>query len=491
MNASDKMHRLFDAASWMNPWKNSPAMKLEPSVSLDSGRGIDLAADICGMPGLRGLPLELADIVSDFARPSTLWRFASVLDLVEELSQESFDLMESIPLNLISSWDRGSKPVLELDNSANPFIRLVIDSRGLRHIQRLSEMPQPAEGRTDSYAYVLEHEFIFKGVTADFNHGFGHLKMPDVAPQFKFWDRPCPPDLEESLIYHTPVARQSMSLRTIDLDSCTGLTFFMTSRDTYAIHAHTPSQPTAHETFKTLSRRHQELAAWVHVPFSATDLVEGFGVRRSVTDSGLPLGNPAFLFRTALAGDFSVGSDEKRTSRTIFTHTGPGTKLVHNLAEGNPLAIIGAYPQHREQPVGIDASELHPIAHPRVGRGCFSTANLSGATKLSVFEDRVTRACKGIIIEYANGGQRAIGQCRVGEDPVVEYHNPTKICVAPAGDRKQSTKWGLGEACVSAFGPATGDKRQPFGGDLRWRSYDLRGEMQFWFDRNVSQVLMA
>lgn len=491
MTADDKMNRLFNVATWMYPWKNVPTMKLEPSVTLDSGRGIALAAELCGLPGLLDLPLELADIVSDFARPSPLWRFAAVLDLVQSLSEESAEAMESIPLSSISSWQRGSVPTLSLDNSVDPVIRLTIDSRGLRQIMRLPEMPSPTEARTDSFAFVVEHELVFKGVTADFNRGFGHLNMPAAAPQLKLWDRPCPPPLEESLIYHTPVARQSMSLRTIDLDSCSGLTFFMTSRDTYAIHAHTRAQPTARETFNRLSPRHQDVAAWVYVPFSASDRVEGFGVRRSVTDGGHMLNNPAYLFRTALTGDFSVGSDEKRRSRSIFTETGPGTKLVHNLAEGNPLSIIGAHPQNRQQPVGVDPSQLQPIASPRVGRGCFSTAHLKDATRLSVFEDPITHACKGVVIDYANGGQRAIGQCRVGEHPVVEYDSPSTIYVAPVGDRRQ--KWGLGEArvvAVSESGP-TPEHMKAFDSTAGWRSYALSGEMQFWFDRHVSQLLIV
>lgn len=488
MTADDKMDRLFTAATWRYPWKNVPAMKLEPSLDLDGGRSLDLAAEICGMPNLLNLPFELAEMVRDFARPSTLWRFASVLNLVASLSVDPFSTMESIPLSDISSWERGSAPTTSPAGN-DPVIRLTIDSRGLRMIERLPEMPNPAEFRTDSFAYAVEHEQVFKGVTADFSLGFGHLNMPEGPAQLKLWDRPCPPPLEESLIYHTPVARKSLSLNTVDMDSCSGLTFFMTSKDTFAIHAHTRSRPTAHSTFERLSPRHQEVAAWVYVPFAPSDRVEGFGVRRSVTDGGHLLNNPAYLFRTALAGDFSVGSDEKRRSRTVFTHTGPGTKLVHNIAEGKPLSLIGAYPQNREQPAGIDASQLTPIATPRVGRGCFSSADLKDATHLSVFEDSVTRACKGVIIEYASGAQRAIGQCRVGEDPVVEYHHPEKICVAPVGDRKQSLKWGLGEARV--IGVSSSSPLSSTDDNLLWRSFDLRGEMQFWFDRNVSQVLVA
>lgn len=493
VHGSDKLAHLFNAASWMYPWKNVPALHLEPSKVVDNCRALRVAAHACSLPGLLDLPLELADLVSEFASDSTSFRLASVLDLIDYTTGDESKSMWKVPIQDIASWERGAEPVIKPGATDKPFIHLVIDSRGLRQICRLSEIPAPSEARYDDLAFVLEHEACFRDVTVDFDMKLGHLNMPELMfHQFKLWDRPYPPPLEESLMYHTPVARQSMALRTIDLDACTGLTFFMTSKDTYAIHAHTSAQPLARETYNKLSPRHQEISAWVYVPFTDLDQVQGFGVRRSITDGGHLLNNPAYLFRTALAGDFSVGSDEKRTSRHVFTLTGPGTKLVHNIAEGNPLAIIGAFPQNREHPVPIDASQLHPIATPRVGRGCFSTAHLDGAIYISVFEDSVTRFCKGMLIEYANGGARAIGQCRAGEDPVVQYPNPSKICIAPAGDRRQSMRWGLGEVFVAAITPEP--VMVPMvdnGRRLTWHQYDLHGEMQFWFDRWTSQVLIV
>jgi hypothetical protein len=493
VQGSDKLARLFNTASWMYPWKDAPALHLEPSKVVDNCRALRVAAHACGMPGLLGLPLELADLVSEFAADSAAFRLASVLDIIDYTTADESKSMWKVSIQDIASWERGTEPVLKQGATDKPFIHLVIDSRGLREISRLSEIPAPSEARYDDLAFVLEHELCFRDVTVDFDMNLGHLNMPDDMPhQFKLWDRPYPPPLEESLIYHTAVASQSMALRTIDLDACSGLTFFMTSKDTYAIHAHTSAQPTARETFDKLSPRHQEISSWVYVPFSPYDQVQGFGVRRSITDGGHLLNNPAYLFRTELAGDFSVGSDEKRTSRHTFTLTGPGTKLVHNIAEGNPLAIIGAFPQNREHTVPIDGSQLHPIATPRVGRGCFSTAHLDGAAYLTVFEDPVTRYCKGIIIDYENGGARAIGQCRIGDDPFVVYENPSKLCLAPAGDRRQSMRWGFGEVFVVGVGskpvtvPMVDNGRR-----LNWCQYDLRGEMQFWFDRWTSQVLIA
>ena len=494
VQGSDKMARLFHTASWTHPWKDAPALHLEPAKVVDNCRALRVAAQACGLPGLLNLPLELADIVSEFASDSALFRLSSVLDLIDYTNTGGkFKAMWKVPIQDIASWERGAEPVMENGVSDKPFIHLVIDARGLRQICRVAEIPAPSEDRYDDLAFVLEHELCFKDVTVDFDMNLGHLNMPKEMPhQFKLWDRPYPPPLEESLIYHTAVARQSLALRTIDLDACMGLTFFMTSKDTYAIHAHTRAQPTARETFEKLSPHHQDICSWVYVPFALHDQVQGFGVRRSITDGGHLLNNPAYLFRTELAGDFSVGSDEKRTSRHVFTLTGPGTKLVHNIAENGPLSIVGAFPQNREHPVHIDTSQMPPLATPRIGRGCFSTAPLRGVAGITVFEDAVTRYCKGIIIDYENGGARAIGQCRIGEDPYVFYEHPVSLCMAPVGERKPSMRWGYGECMVVAVGSER--VTVPLfdnGKRLEWCQYPLRGEMQFWFDRWTSQMLIA
>ncbi|KAB5584727.1 hypothetical protein GE09DRAFT_202 [Coniochaeta sp. 2T2.1] len=68
---------------------------------------------------------------------------------------------------------------------------------------------------------------------------------------------------------------------------------------------------------------------------------------------------------------------------------------------------------------------------PQVGRshhchGFF--APLSNVIRASKFTDARKGYCRGLLFHYSNGGQRALGQCRLGVDPMSEFRNPATLC---------------------------------------------------------------
>lgn len=65
---------------------------------------------------------------------------------------------------------------------------------------------------------------------------------------------------------------------------CTGITFFIYSGATYAVHAHTPRTPFAEATFERLLPGSQRAVAWVYVPLARGDAVESF--EAWMTDGG-------------------------------------------------------------------------------------------------------------------------------------------------------------------------------------------------------------
>lgn len=76
----------------------------------------------------------------------------------------------------------------------------------------------------------------------------------------------------------------STQLRTIPLDKITGLTFFVNYTDIYAIHAHTPSNPSAAATYPLSSQSENDTIIWIYVPIPKGDTVTAFG-RRTVADT--------------------------------------------------------------------------------------------------------------------------------------------------------------------------------------------------------------
>ncbi|KND90454.1 hypothetical protein TOPH_05024 [Tolypocladium ophioglossoides CBS 100239] len=77
---------------------------------------------------------------------------------------------------------------------------------------------------------------------------------------FRIWDAPGPPASPQFLPYPTPDTSLSR-VATMETGICTGITFFILSAVTYAIHEHTLNTVYAHATFERLSSQRQASAA--------------------------------------------------------------------------------------------------------------------------------------------------------------------------------------------------------------------------------------
>ncbi|KAB5566957.1 hypothetical protein GE09DRAFT_751219 [Coniochaeta sp. 2T2.1] len=76
-----------------------------------------------------------------------------------------------------------------------------------------------------------------------------------------------------------------------------------------------------------------------------------------------------------------------------------------------------------------------------------SFAPLSNVIRASTFTDPRRGYYRGLLFHYSNGGQRALGQCRVGFDPMSEFRNPATLCfrVGLSTDGLQRAWVGLGD----------------------------------------------
>lgn len=77
----------------------------------------------------------------------------------------------------------------------------------------------------------------------------------------------------------------STQLRTIELDKITGLTFFVNYTNICAIHAHTPSNPSADASYPlSLQFADDNTIIWIYIPIPKGDSVTAFG-KRTVADT--------------------------------------------------------------------------------------------------------------------------------------------------------------------------------------------------------------
>ncbi|KAH6697236.1 hypothetical protein F5X68DRAFT_257465 [Plectosphaerella plurivora] len=160
---------------------------------------------------------------------------------------------------------------------------------------------------------------------------------------------------------------------------------------------------------------------WIYVPLPSEDKLLGFGPRFSNPRVHFDTGH---CFRTSLRGDFTVGrgSGPDGVPHWISRRS----LLIHDLDEhqdgfSNPVGMHYIYPRSDECG-GFSPTKPRSDAYSPGPYECFSSAPLESVRMVSIY--RTTREnfhdgvfCQGLIIDYMNGAQRALGSCPVGVIP--------------------------------------------------------------------------
>ncbi|POR31267.1 Uncharacterized protein TPAR_08516 [Tolypocladium paradoxum] len=467
----DYLDHLWVVAAWRTPWRHAPPFRLEetaviPDFSIFDGLGISR---------MRLLPPEVLQIVHGHSSTSLVWRYSAVSELTQRLPAALSDQLLSIPLCMVLAWNRGGQPVTTETVHRLPIIRLTIDSWGIKQVERLSERPGFKRWRTDSLVFVVLDQSHFEGVTAHFKFGLLRLSLPKTCHGLETWDTPTPPDMERCFFYPANIT-SSTQFRTIDLSQTTGITFFFCRGEIYAVHAHTRVAPCAQSTYQRLSRRRQRSVVWVYVPISKKDPIAALGTRSS--------GSTCLLFRMKLGGDVPVGLVSSEQAKDLLLSKPPPGTIIYNTLELQRVSVLGAYTTERD-----DGSPISPFAHPFIGdapfpNACFSLAPLKGVSRVGVFNNRQTGFCMGILLEYDNGAQRSLGQCRLDVDPVEYYAKPARICFrrqSYVGPRRTSVS--LRATIVESTGRC-GHSNDEQG----WTCFAMRGELEFWFSAEETML---
>ncbi|KAK7414882.1 hypothetical protein QQX98_006303 [Neonectria punicea] len=163
----NKVRRLYALAHWTRPWDAVSTLRLDPGTNIQKGIGI--AAKAYSMPQLRSLPAEMVNIIWEHSRSDVVWRYASVLDRIERISNPDAVNLDSVPLPQICFWERGTRPKTSAI-TLQGFVRLTIDSQGLKKIEHLETRPKPRSHSPNAWAltYVIDTEERFSETTVDF-----------------------------------------------------------------------------------------------------------------------------------------------------------------------------------------------------------------------------------------------------------------------------------------------------------------------------------
>ncbi|RKK73822.1 hypothetical protein BFJ69_g8989 [Fusarium oxysporum] len=273
------LNGIWIATEWRRPWKHDPnpqhGFELEDSSIVSVSPSI---AEALGMP--------------------EVWAYLAIKDLAEGISSAAGqDDSQSCMLDKVESWTRGEGAPVISDSTAGDWgIRVTKDRRGIRKTERLVGLP--------SYALIPPDQARTSGV--DFRIGAARVKLSGNGKSV-MWDTPNPPR-SGRLSFIAPCDNErlcDMRLRTLDLRSTRGLTFFYVGSSLRAIHSHTSRFPTASTTYARLLEHARKHAVWAHVPISPNDRLIGSGIRTSGMDNVFT--SPSILVRTKLAGDIVIG----------------------------------------------------------------------------------------------------------------------------------------------------------------------------------------
>ncbi|KAH6869323.1 hypothetical protein B0T10DRAFT_501671 [Thelonectria olida] len=467
----DRLERLFTLGNWVQPWATVLTLYLDPST--DVTRGISLVADVYNMPGIKSMPLEVANLIQEYSRSHIIWRFASALDRLDKLTKAGVDQLDLVPLRQVALWERGSLPTLS-SNLRGEAIRLAIDSYGLAKIERMALRPKSTTFSSKTSAYVVEHQKDCKQITVDFKFGLAHLNLSPQGSGLKIWDRPCPPNMLGCYGFRNAVTPPIHHITTIEPRTCTGITFWYRTHIDH-LHAHTVSKPDPQETWRNYTYPSHN-AMWFYLPLPPGEEILAFGVREPIVNDEDDYRPLSYVFWTALSGQITIGRHPYSETQDTVLATGPDLTLVHTRSLLHDNNFFGTHSAKRRQ---FKFDTYTPKTTPSFRRDFFSWAPLENITRVQVFiynELKVSRkTCRGMIFHYADGSQRALGQCRLFKDIFVSHVNPSSICLAAV---QVSTKNRTHEQTRVDFSCSEHRKEDD---ETEWRCFPMRGVLEFWY----------
>ncbi|EHK22266.1 uncharacterized protein TRIVIDRAFT_60865 [Trichoderma virens Gv29-8] len=156
----------------MSPMKTYACLKLlyDPVASQQLNIVFELL-------GLQRLPLTLTRKIWEFDPKSSdiVARFCSVLQLAAEMNSAP-TVPSFCPLSEVRFWSRGQYHTVQKDmGSELPFVRVTVDSRGVKKLERVNTQSILS---SDGEVSVILLSDLFSNIEASFGFGLRRLEAP-------------------------------------------------------------------------------------------------------------------------------------------------------------------------------------------------------------------------------------------------------------------------------------------------------------------------
>ncbi|KAJ3481145.1 hypothetical protein NLG97_g7898 [Lecanicillium saksenae] len=446
-STKDKLFKLWVASVAMSPWRRQAPLLL-PFEPLCPAR-IRQIVESWRIPQIQQLPQELQDIIVSLTQGHMTWRYGVVLEQAHRLSQMKLEVPTILwALGDVIHWTRETKPIFDTEydqNDDSMYTRIVIDSCGIKEIARIHLAGKDSMSNVLSrhQLFVFEQLSKVKKVHARFMSGRCRLIVPE-SDNLVLWNASMPLHFGDSL----PMLQTHSYNRftAVDTSSSFGLTFFCGMGHIVAVHAHTNQEPDAVQTWRNIYPLIQEYVEWIYVPLPEADEILGFGTRTFSDRWSSNLRPFCLLLKLKLQGVIAIGfrAMDGRVRDTIYRTSGrpfllyntrdmATTRLLdRNTTTTETAGVRVAAPFPRQDDIETNIQRLHRVSNfPSTEGLFFSSAPLEDLIAADTFSDPARRYCRGILLHYADGAQRSLGQCRLGVDHVVRVKNPVQMCWWP------------------------------------------------------------
>lgn len=425
---------VWTTSAWRSPWRHALYLCLDDNQSLPVLPPFSYLSRI-GLQGLAKLSSELLELVRNESCRSPFWGYTNVMDMARRYKQatslagDELPAVTSVSLSTVSSWQRGHAPVLADEPCATGVIRLTIDAAGMQSIERLDHNTlygfHESTPRFDNLAFAVfdaatypEAKVHFKvgganpaikpRLTRNSQYGLARLCLPRGARHPDIWDTPLPPNMEP-MKHGEGLRHRNWRFQTADLDKVTALSFLIRGECLVAIHRHTSQEPSAVSTL-------ERMAPWVRTP----DMWEYLGISE---------------IRRHLWAMRQLPSNAQRVLVARHNVLGRLFRLPNGGALPDPSRLVWGYYMPNQDMIGVVATTTsdpkgkgqdavrHLLQGHYAGQEFANayvlvsdyvhSAPLNGVIQVQVF-NQGNGYCEGIIFDYADGSQKAVGSCRTG-----------------------------------------------------------------------------
>ncbi|OAA79129.1 hypothetical protein LEL_02615 [Akanthomyces lecanii RCEF 1005] len=475
ITAYNLWHAAHARYPWRGFWPLPQTILDEDAVSL----AMTHAAANWHMP-LDMLPNELLLLVCENLRHGVFWRHVLAKEFIRKLVAEANNSTTTMTtLSQIESWTRGSAPT-RANTGAGSYFRLTIDSYGLREIERLAEFPAKSPMRSETYAYVVDSVERLGQISASFKFGLGRLYLQKGMRSLRSWDTPGPPVLPDHR-FSPELQPICPRLGTIETQNSFGITFFISSGSIAAIHAHTTQAPSAYSCFQRLNPVKKKWVAWIFVPTRGG--IEKFGFRSPLLPPGVVLPHFAgsLLLHMNISGEVVLGP-YLHYGMDVWMEDDP-TTLIHGISRMGAVYPLGT-PPHNEEGEEVEVLYQNPMSlSPPFEHAYFSHAQLDDVASIEIYHDKALRICRGVVVRYKNGAERALGQCRLGVDAMRVYWHPTCFCYRKTKYLRPGTRVERDSVDIECNTNAEHDHPED-----DWACCKFPSRLEWWFTSEESRI---